>query len=122
MGCRQIAALNDGEVVDMSSSRVPAIPSDLCDDLRYWAPAGRGDTEVDFLLSIGDRVVAIEAKSGASFRSGWCKGLRAIQDLNGLTRRIVVTPSSPSLVTEDGIEVWPFSRLVETVRQGVLFG
>jgi len=60
-------------------------------------------------------------KSGASFRGDWCKGLRALTGLEGLERRIIVTPSIPSLVTEDGIEMWPFSRLVEAVRGGVLF-
>lgn len=93
----------------------------LCDEMYYWAPAGARSTEVDFLLSLGDRFVAIEVKSGASFRGEWCKGLRALAGLEGLERRIVVTPSLPSLMTEDGIELWPFSRLVDAVRRGVLF-
>ena len=93
----------------------------LCDDLRYWAPQRRGDTEVDFLLLRGDRIVAIEVKSGAVFRAEWCKGLRAIRDLDGLVRRIIVTPTARPLVTEDGIELLPFSGLVESVRRGDLF-
>jgi predicted AAA+ superfamily ATPase len=93
----------------------------LCDDLRYWSPAGARKTEVDFVLSRSDRHVAIEAKSGPAFRADWCRGLRALADLEGLGRRIVVVPSGPRLATEDGIEIWPFAQLVEAVRQGHLF-
>ena len=93
----------------------------LCDELRYWAPAGRGATEVDFLLLRADRVVAIEVKSGTAYRPAWCKGLRAISALEGLARRLVVTPTGEPRVTEDGIEVRPFHQLVDEVRNGTLF-
>jgi predicted AAA+ superfamily ATPase len=92
----------------------------LGDSLYYWAPAGSRDTEVDFLVAKGDRFAAIEAKSGPVFHESWCKGLRAVAGLAGLSRRLLVTPSGPTMMTRDGIEVIPFARLVESVRDGSL--
>ncbi|MBI5526744.1 MAG: DUF4143 domain-containing protein [Deltaproteobacteria bacterium] len=94
----------------------------LCDKMYFWAPAQSRDTEVDFLLAAGDRLVAIEAKSGARFSEDWCRGLRAARDIKGLSRRIVVCPAGNPMVTEDGIEVMPLSRLVGVVREGSLCG
>ncbi len=94
---------------------------DLCDGLHYWAPLHSRSTEVDFVLSRDDRHVAIEVKSGAMFKEKWCRGLRALRDLPGLQRRIIVLPDTRPAATEDGIEVWPFSRLVEEVSGRRLF-
>ena len=93
---------------------------DLCDDLHYWAPLHSRGTEVDFVLSRGERHVAIEVKSGAVFREKWCKGLRALEELPGLERRIIVLPDARPAATQDGIEVWPFQRLVDEVSTGRL--
>ncbi len=79
----------------------------LCDECYYWAPAGRFQTEVDFLLQRDGEFVAIEAKSGLRFAEGWCRGLRAVSKLEGLRRRLLVYPVGPRLVTHDGIEVLP---------------
>ena len=92
----------------------------LCDDFYYWAPAGRSATEVDFLIDQGGEFVAVEAKSGRTFSESWCKGLRAVQPLRGLRRRIVVCPDGPALATEDGIEVLPFGRFAESLAAGTL--
>jgi predicted AAA+ superfamily ATPase len=91
------------------------------DDLAYWAPSRGHELEVDFILSKGNRHVALEVKSGARFQESWCKGLRAVAPLPGLVRRLLVTPSQPPLTTADGIEVIPFQDLVSQVRQGQLF-
>lgn len=94
---------------------------ELCDTFSYWAPADRAQTEVDFLLQRDDRFVAVEAKAGRTFSETWCKGLRALRDLPGLCRRIVVYPDGPELRTEDGIEVVPLSRFSDLLAAGSLW-
>jgi uncharacterized protein len=80
----------------------------ICDDMYYWAPSSKGETEVDFLLAKGDKFVAIEVKSGKTFSESWCKGLKAIAKLKGIQRRIIIYPEGPILKTKDNIEVYPF--------------
>ena len=82
----------------------------ICDEMYYWAPSGRSQTEVDFLLVRGEKLIAVETKSGAVFTEAWCKGLRAVTQLKGLQRRIIVYPSGPVLRTEDGIDVFPLTH------------
>jgi len=85
----------------------------ICDDMYYWAPSGRSEIEVDFLLVQGANIIAVEAKSGSAFRDDWCKGLRAVAQLEGLQRRIVVYPDGPVMKTQDGIDALPFRRFAE---------
>jgi len=85
----------------------------LCDEMYYWAPSAKSETEVDFLLVQGGELVAVEAKSGNTFMEGWCKGLRAVTQLKGLRRRIIVYPRGPALQTKDGIEVLPFRQFAD---------
>jgi len=82
----------------------------ICDEMYYWAPSGRSETEVDFLLVRGADLIAVEAKSSQTFTDTWCKGLRAVSQLKGLCRRIIVYPRGPVLRTEDGIDVFPFQH------------
>ena len=91
----------------------------FCDDITYWS-AERRTTEVDFVLTRGEQHLAIEAKSGAAFSDRWCQGLRAIAPLPGLTRRLIVYPEGPRLMTEDGIEVLSFAALAEMLAAGEL--
>jgi predicted AAA+ superfamily ATPase len=85
----------------------------ICDDVYYWAPSGRSETEIDFLLVQGKDLIAVEAKSGNNFMEVWCKGLRAVSQLEGLKRRIIVYPGGSVLRTQDGIEVLPFQQFAE---------
>jgi predicted AAA+ superfamily ATPase len=85
----------------------------LFDEIYYWAPSAKSDTEVDFLLIQGGEFIAIEAKSGNRFMESWCKGLRAVAKLKGLRRRIIVYPRGPIMQTRDGIEVMPFQHFAE---------
>ncbi len=55
------------------------------------------------------------------FSEKWCKGLRAIADLKGLQRRVVVYPTGPVLRTKDGIEVMPFERFAEQLAENTLW-
>ena len=44
------------------------------------------------------------------------KGLRALADLGGLTRRILVSRGRRSFRTEDGIDVWPLDTMHEALN------
>jgi len=85
----------------------------ICDNMYYWAPAGRSATEVDFLIVRGEDLIAVAAKSGSTFTEGWCKGLRAVAKLKGLRRRIIVYPHGPVLQTKDGIDVVTFKNFAD---------
>ncbi len=90
----------------------------LCDACFYWATAARTSTEVDFLLKRGEEFVAVEVKSGGAFTESWCKGLRALANLQGLRRRIVVYPEGPELRTSDGIDILPVLALFQPAGRG----
>jgi predicted AAA+ superfamily ATPase len=93
----------------------------IFDNMYYWAPANRSETEVDFLLvREGEEIIAVEAKSGKTFTEGWCKGLRAVAPLKGLRRRIIVYPNGPVLQTNDGIEVFPFQHFADQLAESAL--
>ena len=93
----------------------------ICDDMYYWAPSGRSGIEVDFLLVRGANLIAIEAKSGNAFRDDWCKGLRAVAQLEGLKRSIVVYPEGPVMKTRDGIDAMSFRRFAEELASNDLW-
>jgi uncharacterized protein len=86
------------------------------DDIWYWAPV-QGSTEVDFLLRFGKRFVAIEAKAGTRYASNTLTGLRAIGDLAGLKRRILVYQGTTSGQTNDGIEIMPFGEFLSAAHE-----
>jgi len=90
------------------------------DDMYYWAPSGRSGMEVDFILVRGSEMIAVEVKSGKAFTDAWCKGLRAIEPLRGLLRRIIVYPRGPAMRTRDGIDVIPFKQFAEELAAGTV--
>ena len=92
----------------------------LFDDMYYWAPSGRSSMEVDFILVRGSELIAVEAKSGNTFTDAWCKGLRVIEPLEGLQRRIVVYPHGPIMRTRDKIDVLPFKHFADELAVGAL--
>lgn len=85
------------------------------DDLGYWA-ATESATEVDFVLTRDREHLAIEVKAAERYNTTMLKGLRALTDLGGLTRRILVYRGRRSFRTEDGIDVWPLDTLHEALR------
>lgn len=91
---------------------------DLGDELAYWAPAEARSTEVDFLLRRDRSLVALEVKAARHYRADLSRGLRAIQDLEGVRRRILIYRGDRSLRTEEGIDVWPVARFVEALQHG----
>jgi predicted AAA+ superfamily ATPase len=93
----------------------------ICEDMYYWAPSGQPTTEVDFLLIRGAELIGVEAKAGKTFMDSWCKGLRAISELKGLRRRIIVYPQGPVLQTKDRIEVIPYQNFADQLANNSLW-
>lgn len=93
---------------------------DPFDGLSYWAPA-EGGIEVDFIVKTGRRFVAIEAKAKTSLAPADFKGLRAIRDLSGLSRRILVYEGPRPQRTADGIDVLPVRSFIESLTAGSLW-
>ena len=79
------------------------------DELSFWSPAEARLTEVDFLVRKGNDFVAIEVKSAETLRPDDFRGLRAISDLKGLRRKILVYRGRTNRKTEDGVEVLTFN-------------
>jgi predicted AAA+ superfamily ATPase len=94
---------------------------DVFDEFYYWAPADAMHTEVDFLLRKDDEYVAIEVKSSSRFDASSLKGLRAVRDLPGLRRRILVFLGNRAMETEDGIEVLPIDEFLAWIAGGLSF-
>ena len=92
----------------------------LFDDWFYWAPGEAARTEVDFLLQRGREWVAIEAKSASRIDDAELRGLRAISNLRGLKRRILVHPGQRPRITTDGIELWPVATFLTHLEKGTL--
>jgi predicted AAA+ superfamily ATPase len=92
----------------------------FCDytTLSYWSPPG-GETEVDFIIERGKERLAIEVKTAREPNSTHLKGLRAIADLKGLKRRILVYPGTHDRTTEDGIEILGLRTLLKEVFNGL---
>ena len=83
----------------------------LFDDLHYWAPHPANGTEVDFLLRRDDELAAIEVKAQPRYHTGMLPGLRAIAELPGLVRRVLIYGGRRSFRTADGVDVWSVARL-----------
>lgn len=75
-----------------------------------WSPAEALRTEVDFVLRRGREALALEAKSASRPDPEHFVGLRAIAELPGLVRRVLVCRVPRSMTTADGIDVWSIER------------
>ncbi len=95
--------------------------SEVFDDLFYWAPHQAMQTEVDFLLRRGREYLAIEVKATDRYHTALLKGLRAIEGLSRMARRLLVYTGTRSFRTEDGIDVWPLRRFSASVADGSLW-
>ena len=92
----------------------------LYDDIAYWAPA-QSQTEVDFVLTRDGMHLAIEVKAGRRYHTSMVRGLRAIADLAGLVRRILIYTGPHAFRTNDGIEVWPLATFHEALAEDRLW-
>ena len=86
----------------------------LFERIHYWAPVN-SKTEVDFLLHRGTECIAIEVKSSRTFNQRLLTGLKAVDGLSGLVRRILVYGGDVDYRTDDGIEIWPVRRFAESL-------
>ena len=112
-------ALFKGLVANTLRTTFAATTRDV--EMSYWSPAQSG-TEVDFVLRREDEHVAIETKLAANFGSADLKGLRAIAELPGLRRRVLLLAGAMrDSRTEDGIEVWTMATFVAALAAGALF-
>ena len=94
--------------------------TELFDELFYWAPHQSG-REVDFLLQRGRELLGVEVKATRRYHTRLLRGLRALDGLAGLARRVLVYTGERSFRTEDGIEVWPAGRFAEETAAGTLW-
>jgi uncharacterized protein len=95
--------------------------AELYDDIGYWAPTEAHATEVDFVISRRKERAAIEVKATRTVRPADLRGLRAIADLPGLRRRVLVYLGRERLVMPDGIEAWPFADFARALAEGKLW-
>ncbi|MEZ4652074.1 MAG: ATP-binding protein [Candidatus Eisenbacteria bacterium] len=110
-------ALFEGLIAQILRARRALDPS-LYDELFYWA-VGKTALEVDFLLQRGDRYVAIEVKAKERLETRAFHGLRAIAELPGVSRRILVYLGDRRFRHEEGIEVLPFDDFLAEIRNGL---
>ncbi|MFM9972331.1 MAG: DUF4143 domain-containing protein [Burkholderiales bacterium] len=113
-------ALFEGFVLHLL--RAHAEEQHLYDELTYWSPAQAINTDVDFLLRRQSEFIAIEVKASKRFDSSMTRGLRAIGDLPGIKRRILVYDGERPLRVDENIEVWPIRSFSEALAEGRLWG
>ncbi len=111
-------ALFEGWILGLLRAHAEEQP--IFDSIHYWAPA-ESSTEVDFLLRRDGEYLAVEAKAARRYNTALLRGLRAIEDLPGLVRRVLVHDGRRAFRTEDGIDVWPVKRFLEALRSGGLW-
>ncbi len=89
---------------------------ELAGEVAYWAPAGSKGLEVDFVLRRGTELCALEVKAARRIHPGDMGGLRAIGELSGLRRRILIHRGDRPTRTEDGIDAWPVETFLEALE------
>lgn len=93
----------------------------LYEECFYWAPTESHVTEVDFLLRRGREYLALEVKATKHLSSSHFSGLRAIANLTGLARRILVYTGTRTLKSEDGIDVYPVETFLQALAGNTLW-
>jgi predicted AAA+ superfamily ATPase len=93
----------------------------LYEEVFYWAPSQSSGLEVGFLLRRGRELLALEAKAARRFSRSWLGGLKAIGDLDGVVRRVIVHPGPRALETAGGIEVWSLAEFLERLVHDTLW-
>jgi predicted AAA+ superfamily ATPase len=101
--------------------RVYAQERELYDDIFYWAPVQARKLEVDFVLRRGRELLALEVKSAGRFSRSWISGLKAIGELPGVVRRVIIYAGREHLKTPEGVEVWPVETLLHRLKRDELW-
>lgn len=65
-------------------------------------------------------IVAIEVKATPTFQRRFLRGLKAIGELPGIRRRLLLYLGDRSLRTKEGIEVVTMARFLEMLHTGRL--
>jgi predicted AAA+ superfamily ATPase len=94
---------------------------ELAEEIAYWAPAESKRLEVDFVLRRGSELCALEVKATRRPQPQQMAGLRAIAELPGLRRRVLVHRGERPTRTEDGIDAWPVETFLEALEAGRLW-
>jgi predicted AAA+ superfamily ATPase len=94
---------------------------ELAEEVAYWAPAASKGLEVDFLLRRGGELCALEVRAGRRVHPGQLAGLRAVAELPGLRRRVLVHRGERPARTEDGIDLWPVDSFLEALQDDRLW-
>jgi len=89
------------------------------DSLAYWAPSS-DSVEVDFIVRRRQRLTAIEVKAKTTLSSRDFAGLRAIGELDQVTRRVLVFLGERSFRTEEGIDVLSIREFLDELEDGKL--
>lgn len=119
VGAEERGHLFEGFVLGLLRLHVTLGSLDGC-ELSYYAPSA-SSAEVDFVVSRGDEHVAIEVKATAAPRDEHVRGLRAISELKGLRRRVLVHTGSRAERTADGIEMLGLSAFSRVLHEGSLW-
>lgn len=90
------------------------------DAIAYWSPV-ESDAEVDFVLTRDNEHLALEVKAATNYNTSMLKGLRAIDGLPGLARRILIYTGPHEFQTEDGIHVWPLDKFHKALAEDGLW-
>ena len=75
-------------------------------------------TEVDFLLEREKELIAIEVKAKTQVSSQDYRGLKAINKLPTVKKRIVIYLGKAVRKTEEGIDIWPFDFFCKKLKEG----
>lgn len=112
-------ALFEGWIANLL--RIYSLHKDLYDTCYYWSPAEAKQTEVDFLLEKQDQYLALEVKSQEHISSEHLVGLRAIQKLKNIKKRVLVYTGDKTLRTAEGVDVYPVTEFLKKIAAGTLW-
>ena len=104
----------------VTTLRTHAQVQQFYDNIFYWSPH-QSDVEVDVVLQRNGEHLAIEVKATDRYRADLLKGLRKLDGLPKLARRVLVYTGRRSFRSADGIEVWPAARFAAAVAAGELW-
>ena len=104
----------------LTTLRAYAGEAESYDSLSFWA-AHQRKSEVDFLLERDGELLGVEVKATDRYHTGLLKGLRLLDALPGVVRRILVYTGERSFRSADGIEIWPARSFAARVADGSLW-
>jgi len=90
----------------------------LFDELSFWSPLDAKSLEVDFLVRQGRELTAIEVKAKSRLRPDDIKGLRAVAQLPGIRRKLLVYLGKERQSLGDGISALPFDEFCLMLSRG----